>query len=981
MKQVDGAKAAKKAWKKGLRKAGRPWGILAFLSAFVAVVCGVALLLVGVMENSFVILAGSTYTKYENYDEDAMYYSVGFESDEERIAYERDLVEQIEGEGATLLMNENGALPLDMGAKVSCFSSSSVNLIYGGTGSGAVDTEKAPDLKDALEDAGFSVNETLWEFYSEGEGSEYVRRNSSMFANTNAATGEVPWDEYTDEELSSVKEYGDAAIVVISRLGGEGADLEFQDLNYLALDDNEKAMLSNLAKMKEEGTIGRIIVLLNSSNAIQLDFLKDEVYGVDAALWIGGVGVTGINAVADILAGDVVPSGHLPDTFCYDNYSSPAMVNMATQVYDGAEGAGLGNNQKYYVVYQEGIYVGYRYYETRYEDYVMGTGNAGAYAYGDDVAYPFGFGLSYTEFEYSDASFRYNVQTDQFEVTVTVKNVGDHYSGKETVQVYSQSPYTDYDKENQVEKAAVTLCGFEKTDILAPGESQEVTVFVDKRDMASYDAYGEGTYILDDGDYYLVIGKNAHDAVNNVLAAKGFTAGSSGGRMDENGRADLALLWTQEEFDADTYAMSKNGTEIVNQFEGADLNLYGDSPAKVTYLSRSDWSGTYPAEPVKLGLTDGLVADLALQRHENVKSDASELPTFGAKNGLKLYDMMGLDFDDPKWEDLLDQLTWDEMVNTVSESFHLVRGAGSVQAPTARQENGPQGFTGFFGRGAKDAMAITSVDILAATYNKELAGRVGDCIGQDCLNAGVSALYGPGNNTHRTPYAGRNFEYYSEDGFLAGALAAEQNAAITENGVLVEMKHFALNDCEENRMGLGTWANEQSIREIYLKAFQPVVERIPSAGVMNGYDRFGAVWCGAHENLLKNVLRGEWGCTGFIITDNATVDYMSGVDGVLAGSALFDAMMTNAEKHLRAAEGDAEVAYALREAMHYNLYNMANSSAMNGIGPDTVVKACTPGLIVKLRIGAGVFAVLFAACLARRILKRKKYKGENPKPW
>ncbi len=357
MKQVDGAKAAKKAWKKGLRKAGRPWGILAFLSAFVAVVCGVALLLVGVMENSFVILAGSTYTKYENYDEDAMYYSVGFESDEERIAYERDLVEQIEGEGATLLMNENGALPLDMGAKVSCFSSSSVNLIYGGTGSGAVDTEKAPDLKDALEDAGFSVNETLWEFYSEGEGSEYVRRNSSMFANTNAATGEVPWDEYTDEELSSVKEYGDAAIVVISRLGGEGADLEFQDLNYLALDDNEKAMLSNLAKMKEEGTIGRIIVLLNSSNAIQLDFLKDGVYGVDAALWIGGVGVTGINAVADILAGDVVPSGHLPDTFCYDNYSSPAMVNMATQVYDGAEGAGLGNNQKYYVVYQEGIFV------------------------------------------------------------------------------------------------------------------------------------------------------------------------------------------------------------------------------------------------------------------------------------------------------------------------------------------------------------------------------------------------------------------------------------------------------------------------------------------------------------------------------------------------------------------------------------------------------------------------------------------------
>lgn len=981
MKQTDGAKAARKAWKKGLRKAGRPWGILSFLSALLAVVCIAALLLVGLMENSFVILAGSSYTKYENYDEDAMYYSMEFESEEKRIEYENALVEQIEGEGATLLMNENDALPLDKGAKVSCFSSSSVNLVYGGTGSGAVDTEKAPNLKDALEDAGFSVNETLWDFYEEGEGSEYVRKTGSMFDGSNSATGEVPWDKYTDEELSSVKEYGDAAIVVISRVGGEGADLEFQNLNYLALDDNEREMMENLAKMKAEGTIQHIIVLLNSSNAIQLDFLKNNEYAVDAALWIGGVGATGINAVADILAGDVVPSGHLPDTFCYDNYSSPAMVNMATQVYEGADEAGLGNNQKYYVVYQEGIYVGYRYYETRYEDYVMGTGNAGAYAYDEDVAYPFGFGLSYTEFEYSNPSVKYNAQTDQFEVTVTVTNIGDTYSGKETVQVYSQSPYTDYDRKNQVEKSSVALCGFEKTDILAPGESEDVTVLVEKRDLASYDAYGAGTYIFDDGEYYLVIGRDAHDAVNNVLAAKGFTAETTDGRMDGGGRAELALSWTQEEFDADTYATSKNGTEIVNQFEGADLNFYENSPSAVTYLSRNDWTGTYPAESVKLGLTEGLTADLALQRHENQKSDASEMPTMGAKNGLKLYDMMGLAFDDPKWEELLDQLTWDEMVNTVSEGFHLVRGAGSVQAPTARQENGPQGFTGFFGRGAKDAMAITSVDILAATFNKELAGEVGSCIGQDCLNADVSALYGPGNNTHRTPYAGRNFEYYSEDGFLSGALAAEENAAISEMGVRVEMKHFALNDCEENRMGLGTWANEQSIREIYLKAFQPVVEKTPSAGVMNGYDRFGAIWCGANENLLKNVLRGEWGCTGFIITDNATVDYMSGVDGVLAGSALYDAMMTNAEKHLKAAEGDAEVAYALREAMHYNLYNLANSSAMNGIGPDTVVKAVTPGLIVKLRVGAGVFVILFALCLARRILKRKKYKGENPRPW
>lgn len=295
------------------------------------------------------------------------------------------------------------------------------------------------------------------------------------------------------------------------------------DKFWVLENEDEKTLLSEVANMKANGEVNKIVVLINSANTLQVDFLQNEAYSIDACLWIGDVGETGINAVADILAGDVTPSGRLVDTYCYDNYSAPAMVNFGTTQYTNADENGLGDNDAYYIIYQEGIYVGYRYYETRYEDYVMGQGNAGAYVYNEDVAYPFGYGLSYTDFEYSNMSVTYEQTTDKFIVEVIVTNTGDTYFGKETVQIYSQSPYTEYDKENNVEKASVILCGFAKTEVLAPGQSEEVTIEVDKRDLASYDAYGKGTYILDDGTYYLTVADNAHDAVNNVLAAKEYT--------------------------------------------------------------------------------------------------------------------------------------------------------------------------------------------------------------------------------------------------------------------------------------------------------------------------------------------------------------------------------------------------------------------------------------------------------------------------
>ena len=543
-------KASKKAYNKARRKAIRPWKGLSVFSAIIAIIMIPITIVLSMFDNTVAAFVGGSFWELENADESAIYFSGDFNSVEEMTQYGLELTQQVEAEGATLLMNENNALPLDKGAAVSCFSTSSVNLVYGGTGSGNIDASTADNLKTALEKSGFQVNDTLWKFYTEGEGLPYMRQGGSGVLPPAAVISEAPWSVYTDEVKSSVASYGDAAIVVLSRIGGEGSDLEYQESNYLALDQNERDMLSGLAEMKAAGTIKKIIVLINTSNALQVDFLKNNEYNVDACLWIGGVGISGINAVTEILAGNVTPSGSLVDTYCYDNYSSPAMANFTPTTYAGYTEGLIPANASTYMIYQEGIYVGYKYYETRYEDFVMGTGNAGEYAYNEDVAFPFGFGLSYTDFEYTDMSVNYNAATDRFEVTVTVTNVGDIYSGKETVQVYVQSPYTQYDIENGVEKPSVALCGFGKTGILAPGASETLTVYVDKRDLASFDAYGAGTYILDEGDYYLTVATDAHNAVNNTLAAKGYTTASTNGRMDADGNADLVYKWNNAAFDA-----------------------------------------------------------------------------------------------------------------------------------------------------------------------------------------------------------------------------------------------------------------------------------------------------------------------------------------------------------------------------------------------------------------------------------------------
>ena len=970
-------KIKKKEFKKAFNKACGLWKKLTVFTAIITVLLWGALAVVSIFDNTIAIMVNQKFWILENADLNAIYYESDFESNEQMTEYGIDLVKRVESEGAALLKNDNGGLPINSGAKVSLFSTSSVNLVYGGTGSGNIDASTADNLKTALEKVGMQVNPTLWDFYLTGAAKKYSRPVGGVVSLKPASVCEAPWDVYTNEVLDSVSDYSDAAIVTFSRVGGEGADLEFVKTNYLSLDDNEKDLLGNLEGMKKSGKIDKIIALINSANPLEIKEI-DFKY-VDSILWIGDVGISGINGVAEILSGKVNPSGSLVDTYCQDNFSSPAMQNFIPTTYVGYNGQ-IPSNASTYMVYQEGIYVGYKYYETRYEDYVLNQGNAGNYYYHSEVAYPFGYGLSYTTFEYQNMSCNYNDKTDEFEIKVTVKNTG-NYAGKEPVQIYAQSPYTEYDKENGVEKAAVQLVGFAKTKVLAPNESQTLTIKVERRELASYDTYGYGTYILEAGNYYLTAATDAHNAVNNILAKKGYNTSNS--KMDSNGNEDLVVKYTNDVLDIETYSKSKNGTIIKNQLSNSDINLYDGikEEQSLKYLTRNDWLGTFPREIIQLELTEKMIKALQDVTYDSANYQNVEMPTLGAKNGIKLYDLIGKDYDDPLWDKLLDQMEFDEMVSLIGDAFHWTMPVESVQAPGSRNENGPQGLTAslFTNNAAGDAAALkatafTSEDVMAATFNVELMTEIGNVIGNNCLAAEINVLYGPGNNTHRTPYGGRNFEYYSEDGFLAGMMSAYEVKAIQAKGVHVVMKHFALNDSEQDRIGLGVWLNEQTAREIYLKAFQYPFEIGDANGVMMAYTRWGCTWSGGNYGLVTGIMRGEWGSNGMSITDNVLTTYVNGVDGVLAGTSIYDAMLPHIVNQLPKYEKDPVVVSAMREACHRNLYALANSCGMNGIGPNTVIKARTIPLVVQIRTFSIISTILFVGCLGLYIVKKTKFK-------
>jgi len=960
----------------------------------------------------------------EKLEQDPMafeYFASDFTSVKDVKQYGRDMIEKVVGEGATLLKNENGALPLEKGSTVNLYSASSVNLVYAGTGSSGTNTSESVTLKAALtkENVGLDINNDLWNWY-------YSNRNNYGSGSAGGSVGktfainEAPWSAIS---ASSGKDRNaDAAIFVLSRNGGEGADLtikggtgDMTNGNYLELSPNEKDVLTNLKALKDGGKIGKIIVLMNTANPVQCDFVNDAAYAIDAMLWCGDLGSTGANAVADILVGNVNPSGKLSDTFWTKHYYNPVYANWGAYNYSGSVANGNSNT---YVAYQEGIYNGYLYTETRYEDYVLGQGNAGEFHYDEVVSYPFGYGLSYTQFEYSNFKVTAPAKgSDAYTVTVTVKNTGS-VEGKETVEVYLQKPYTSYDVDNGVEKAAVELVGFAKTQLLQGGDSETLTISVPRKYFASYDANGEQTYIVDDGDYYFATGNGAHEAINNILALKGMREADG---MTASGNAALAVKETVKTFDSTTYTTStvamerglvKEAVEITNQFDNADLNRYeGKGNNSITYLSRNDWEGT-----VKLGLsashtslnnqvtitaTDGMREDVKDPTPKIEKDESVEYPTYGADTHYSLADLRAyedddgdvtndkpLEYDHELWDKLLDQLTYEDIAALLGTGFRLTAALGSINKPLTIDHNGATGptlayvanpgantYTEKANRGLakrlddpdqKQSSPLYPCNgLCASTFNVELMEEYGKAWGENCLWAGYNGLYGPGLNIHRGAYGGRAFEYYSEDGFLTGKIVAPMTRGMASKGTYVYLKHCVLNDQEKNREGICTWANEQSIREIYLRGFQIAIEEGGAQCVMTGFNRLGVVWNG-HQGFCNSVLRKEFGMTGLAVSD-WWQGYMSLPAAVLNGNDLPDADKTNLNAFAPYGPdkgGYGELAWEMREAAHRILYTVVHSNAMNGMTANTKVVEKTPYWVPITTNVQIVTGVLFGASLA-----------------
>ncbi len=1007
--------------------------------------------------------------------------SYDFELNGENL-YKEDaaMIEEAEAAGAVLLWNKSEALPLSGNENVSLLGHSTVDVVECGTGSGYVETYDYATssmatltMKEAFESRGFHVNPTLWNFYSTGEGSSYkmIKWNKALCTPWQQWTvNEVPQDVYTDEVKNSYSVYGDVAIVMLSRSGGEYSDLHYNyasssdlvgnndkgtrentsaDGGYLGLSNEEDALLADILARKENGTFKKVVLLINTGNPLQMQDLEPYYDGIDACMWIGQPGSTGMNAVADLLKGRdmngnvLTPSGRLPDTWVYDNNSAPATVNDGNYTYGNAElitsGHGTPSYSNKYMVYQEGIYIGYRYYETRYFDSVTGNGNAdtakgakhssSGWNYDEEVAFPFGYGVSYTQFEYSN--FKTVERDDHYEVSVTVKNVGS-VAGKEVVQVYLSKPYTDYDIEMQIEKSAVELVGYDKTALLAPGAEETVTIKVNKEDFKTYDTFGEATYIIEAGSYYLTVATDSHVATNNVLDFIGETPRAQVLFGDESNTraASLGKSFVEElelEKDYRTYLNStQTGVEVTNQLTSGDINTYanrGDN--SVVYLSRSNWDATYPTSHVVLTLNAQMAQDLLFNITPNVGD--SEMPVYGvfasgSTNGIPdvengdlvaiqfmeapLYpdlvtdeELISLVYDDglayvdhwnAMWDQLLDQMTFEEQCYIVVNSYHWIHGAVSIALPESRQENGPVGVTKrtelFFSLPNDDTikgddgtgwtwLAYPCAGILAASFDTDIAQRVGEHKSEDMLYLGYNGIYGPGVNMHRSPFGGRAFEYPSEDPYLAGYTAAYETIGIESKGSMAYVKHYALNDMETNRVNCGIWSTEQASREIYLRAFEIVFTVGKASATMNSFTRIGTTWNGASYEMMTAILRDEWGYDGLVISDWVTDgSAMSYVDGVMAGTDTFDGngLATELTKY----SNNAAVAQAVRQAAKRVIYNVVRTNAMNGMSITSRTVPVTPWWETALETTNMVVGSIWGVCvvmlLISSLVKRRR---------
>ena len=798
----------------------------------------------------------------------------------------KDITTRIEEEGIVLLENKDNTLPLNVekNAKVNVFGQSSTAIVYGGAGSGASDETDNVTLQEGLKQAGFDVNEDLTKFYEDHK-TKKKGQNVFNLKGGDYNINEPAISEYSDKLISDAKKFSDTAVVVFSRNGGEGGDLPMDmasytggdaGKHYLELQSCEQEMLSMVEK-----NFKHVIVLVNSSNAMELGFLEDK--NVDAALWIGGPGSTGCVAVGEVLCGAVNPSGRLVDTYAYDLTTAPAYYNAGNFTYT----SNGEDTSEHYVEYAEGIYVGYRYYETRYVD--NETGKCDEDAYNKVVQYPFGYGLSYTTFEQKVT--HHEVKDGKINIEIEVKNTG-KVAGKDVAQVYVTAPYEN----GGVEKSFVELEGFAKTGMLEPGKTEKVTVSFDVEDMAAYDYINQGCYVLEKGTYEIKLMNNAHDVLDS------FTYD-----------VEDTIVYNEDN------ARSSDKTAAVNTFDFAA----GD----VTYVSRSDWEGTLPTERVEkkeatAEILDQLNLDNINKLYVNPSNEGDKITT-GADNGLTLSDMAGVPYDDEKWDKLLDELSVDEMAKLMGYGGFSTVEIASIDKVATIDIDGPAGLNAL--TSDISGVQFPSEAVIGSTYNVELVDEMGQTYAQEANAHGVVGLYAPGVNIHRTPFSGRNFEYYSEDPVLNGKLGAAMTRGCNSMGVYCYPKHFALNDQETNRSGVCVWSNEQAMREIYLKAFEIVVKEGNNHGLMSSYNRIGTVWSGGCKELLTNVLRGEWGFEGAVATDYANAKLLNADQALMAGGDLM--LSTTGATLSDKVTGSIEGQQKLRQASKNVLYMVVNSRA------------------------------------------------------
>jgi beta-glucosidase len=896
---------------------------------------------------------------------DTAYYKKSYSNPEAAGAAARELTIAIEEEGIVLLKNDAAqVLPMPAGSRISVFGRTSVDIIYGGSGSGNVQTSTAATLESSLTQAGFQVNPALPAFYRERSDQQgpqigtgniffggepiYLRpyRHAAIQMDAPETStyhiAEVALSEYSSQVRQSYADYHDAAIVILGRGGGEGGDLSqniqsdmghysapvqeaLSRLNLrpgqhqLELSQNEIDLLAHV----REQNFGKVIVIINSSEAMELGFI-DEAW-INAALWIGSPG-EGLNALGRVIAGEVNPSGRLVDTYAYHMRDDPTFANFGSFGYDNAPGT-------YFVEYEEGIYVGYRYWETRYINDEGGYRRA--------VQFPFGYGLSYTSFDWelirsTPASGGTLSEDGTISVDVRVRNTGNR-PGKDVVELYLTAPYTP----GGIEKAHVVLIGFEKTSLLQPGAEEILTISVPVASLASYD-YNDANrngfrgYETESGTYQLKVMRNAHDL--GIAQALEYRVASAI-RLEK----DPA---TEE--------------QIINRFDDVSNHI------KV-YLSRNDWEGTWPRAPApedRIAGTEVLegVKPYVAAEHNNPEDTA---PVFNAKNDVSLINLKGLSYDDPLWELLLDQLDMGEFLELFRTGAYNTAVMSSVAKPVTRDLDGPAGLSSYIGNTA--ATAYPSACVIASTWSKDLARKMGETLGEEALQAEVHGWYAPAMNTHRSPFGGRNFEYYSEDGVLGGEIAAQAVAGAVSKGVVTYIKHFALNDQETNRVrdnGMMTWANEQAIREIYLRPFEIAVKKGGSTGVMSAFNRIGVTWAGGSRSLLTEILRDEWGFRGAVITDFNLYPYMYSDEALRNGGDFMLTMYMPPIYDKTPADVESPTAkLAIRKAAHNILYATVNSNAMNGVAPGVVFRAITPLWWTLLLIGDGIVALIIIIAL------------------